>query len=139
MGMPELRLMNTRKENDMTFELLSNIIEEHNIPKNVHLLSDSGWECSETEMDGVFYNRNENKLVITQDGSLYDRAWFRKDGWELLHGANKLCATCKHINKWGDCLVRKDHSNDGFDIAFSVGIHDTNNCEVYEKGTQNDN
>lgn len=118
----------------MTFELLNNIIEENNIPKNVHLLSDSGWECNETEMDGVFYNRNENKLVITQDGSYYDRAWFRKDGWELLYGINKLCETCKHLDKYGDCLVRRARSNDGFDIDFNVGINDTNDCEVYEKG-----
>lgn len=41
----------------MTFEKLKNLIVENNIPENVHLLSDSGWECSETEMDGIFYNR----------------------------------------------------------------------------------
>lgn len=118
----------------MTLELLNKIIEEHNIPKTVRLLSDSGWECSETEMDGVFYNRNENKLVITQDGSYYDHAWFRKDGWELIYGVNKLCSTCKHLNEYGDCLVRKARSYDGVDINFSAGTNDTNGCEVYEKG-----
>lgn len=122
----------------MTFELLSKIMEENNIPKNVHLLSDSGWECGVTEMDGIFYNRNDNKLVITQSGDYYD-AWFRKDGWELIYGSNKLCATCKHLNKWGKCLVRKLRSNNGFDFEFAACIHDTNDCEVYEKGELNDN
>ncbi len=117
----------------MTFELLSKIIEENNIPKNVHLLSDSGWECSETEMNGIFYNRKENKLMITQKGDWYDD-WFRREGWELIYGSNKLCTTCKHLNEWGDCLVRKALSKDNFDIKFHVGIHDTNDCEVYEKG-----
>lgn len=119
---------------NITFELLKKIIEEYNIPKTVHLLSDSGWECSETEMDGVFYNRNENKLVITQDGSYYDRAWFRKDGWELIYGVNKLCSNCKHLDEYGDCLVRKVRSYDGFNIDLDVGTHDTNDCEFYEKG-----
>ena len=130
-----MRVVNViRKENDMTFELLNNIIEEHNIPKSVHLLSDSGWECEESDMDGVFYNRNKNELVITQRGSYYDRSWFRKDNWELIYGINKLCATCKHLDEYGDCLVRKTRSNDGFDVDFNVGINDTNDCEVYEKG-----
>lgn len=40
----------------MTFELLTEIIKENNIPSNVELLSDSGWECSETGMNGVYYN-----------------------------------------------------------------------------------
>ena len=37
----------------MTFELLCKIIEENNIPKNVKLLSDSGWECSATDMERI--------------------------------------------------------------------------------------
>lgn len=50
----------------MTFQQLSYLIEKHNIPYNVHLLSDSGWECDATEMDGVFYNKKENEIVFTQ-------------------------------------------------------------------------
>ena len=29
----------------MTFDILQKIIKENNIPSNVHLTSDSGWEC----------------------------------------------------------------------------------------------
>jgi len=51
----------------LTFEKLKELIEKHNIPTDVKLLSDSGWECDETEMDGVFYNEKENHIIFTQD------------------------------------------------------------------------
>lgn len=51
----------------MTFEQLNKIIKENNIPENVHLLSDSGWECDATEMDGVYYNKKYNVIVFTQE------------------------------------------------------------------------
>ena len=34
----------------MTMELLCKIIEENNIPRDVHFMSDSGWECDPTEI-----------------------------------------------------------------------------------------
>ena len=57
----------------MTFEKLSKLIDKYNIPKNVHLLSDSGWECDETEMCGVYYNEKENKIVFTQSINEYSK------------------------------------------------------------------
>lgn len=51
----------------MTFEELENIITRNNIPKNVMLLSDSGWECWATDMDGVYYDETKNELIFTQD------------------------------------------------------------------------
>ena len=57
----------------MTFEKLSKLIEKYNIPKNVHLLSDSGWECCETEMNGVYYNKEQNVIVFTQEINEYER------------------------------------------------------------------
>jgi hypothetical protein len=59
----------------MTFEILEGIIKKHNIPKDVRLLSDSGWECCETEMDGVFYNVEENHIIFTQDN--YSRSSYK--------------------------------------------------------------
>lgn len=50
----------------MTFEKLQKIIKENNIPSNVILMSDSGWECWESDMDGVFYNKKSNKIIFTQ-------------------------------------------------------------------------
>lgn len=57
----------------MTLELLNKIYEENNIPKDTQLLSDSGWECSATDMDGVFYSAKNKEVVITQ-GSEWDIA-----------------------------------------------------------------
>ena len=51
----------------LTFEKLSNIIEKYNIPKDVHLMSDSEWECNATEMNGILYNEKENIIVFKQD------------------------------------------------------------------------
>lgn len=78
----------------MTFELLNRIIEENHIPHNVRLLSDSGWECDETEMDGVFYNASENTLVFTQgdqksypyyDGTTIGYQIEENKKWKLLY------------------------------------------------------
>ena len=57
----------------MTFEKLNNLINKYNIPKNVHLLSDSGWECDETEMCGVYYNKKQNIIIFTQYISEYEK------------------------------------------------------------------
>ncbi|MEE1101317.1 MAG: hypothetical protein U0K86_07530 [Agathobacter sp.] len=50
----------------MTFEKLTELINKNNIPDNVRLESDSGWECNATNMDGVYYNKTENVIVFTQ-------------------------------------------------------------------------
>ena len=50
----------------MTFEKLAELIDKNNIPKNVALESDSGWECGPTGMDGVYYNQTKNMIVFTQ-------------------------------------------------------------------------
>ena len=72
----------------MTYELLTKIIEENNIPKDVKFMSDSGWECCETEMDGIFYNKEENILIFTQKGDQYD-SWFKKHGCMCVYGKLK--------------------------------------------------
>ena len=56
----------------MTFKKLCEILEKNNIPKDVHLMSDSGWECSTTEMDGIYYNKKENIIVFTQEANEYE-------------------------------------------------------------------
>lgn len=64
----------------MTVKELNKILEDNNIPQNATLQSDSGWECSETEMDGVWYNKSENRIIFTQEPSEFDR-YFELDGW----------------------------------------------------------
>ena len=50
----------------MTLDKLKTICAIHRIPSSVKLLSDSGWECDETEMDGVYYSREKNVIIFTQ-------------------------------------------------------------------------
>lgn len=54
-------------DGELTFDKLSKIVEKYNIPHDVTFLSDSGWECCETSMCGVWYNREKNVIVFTQD------------------------------------------------------------------------
>lgn len=68
----------------MTFELLEEIIENNNVPKNVKLLSDSGWECGSTDMDGVYYNPSRNEIVFTQEGDCYDN-YFKDKNWKPIY------------------------------------------------------
>lgn len=69
----------------MTFKILQKIIKDNNIPEDVHLLSDSGWECNETEMNGVYYNKSENEIVFTQHGDEYDRPYHESNEWKNIH------------------------------------------------------
>lgn len=57
--------------NYLTFEKLSNIIEKYNIPKDVHLMSDSGWECNATEMNGILYNEKEKIIELMKSKLFY--------------------------------------------------------------------
>lgn len=68
----------------MTFTKLKEIIEFHKIPEDVQLMSDSGWECDATEMDGVYYNKTENVIVFTQGADKDDNYYQAKDGWEII-------------------------------------------------------
>ena len=60
----------------MTIEILNKLIKENNIPNNVIIRSDSGWECGDTPCDGVWYNKKKNIIMLTQDiegtSHLYD-------------------------------------------------------------------
>lgn len=84
----------------MTYEQLKNIIEKNNIPEDVHLMSNSGWECCATEMDGVLWNPTYNEIHFTQDTDYYTEGPYNRpykkddkgskngehrDGWIILN------------------------------------------------------
>lgn len=48
----------------MTIEKLNRILKENNIPKDAVLMSDSGWELWATDTDGVYYNAEDNIVVL---------------------------------------------------------------------------
>ena len=56
----------------MTAGELFNIFKQNGIPNDAILMSDSGWECDATDMDGIYYNKQKNTVVFTQDISEYD-------------------------------------------------------------------
>lgn len=68
----------------MTFKKLKQVIEKNNIPEDVTLMSDSGWECCATDMDGVYYNEDKKVIVFTQVGDEYDD-YHTSPLWKLLH------------------------------------------------------
>lgn len=118
----------------MTFEKLQQIIEENNIPHDVQLQSDSGWECCETEMDGVYYDAEENRLIFTQTGDVSDE-WFCKNGVYILNGRNKKCQGCKHLSKVY-CELKRINDQVTFDSSY-VGFEDTSNCKDFEEINKN--
>ena len=71
----------------MYFVELMKLLSEYNIPVDVHFMSDSGWECGPTEMDGVYYNKGENLIVFTQGQGKYDEYW-NAEGWTPLKTGN---------------------------------------------------
>lgn len=75
----------------MTIELLNKIFKEHNIPSDAKVMSDSGWECDATEMDGVYYNPKTNTVVFTQDGSVHD-SYFKDFDWKILYRSLRILA-----------------------------------------------
>ena len=50
----------------MTYEMLIKIMKKNNIPENCEFRSDSGWECSSSDMDGMYYNKKLNVMIFTQ-------------------------------------------------------------------------
>lgn len=71
----------------MTVGTLKRIFEAHHIPDDVRVMSDSGWEYNETDMDGVYYNEFEKRIIFTQCGTEYDH-WFGNGDWKLIHSEN---------------------------------------------------
>ena len=67
----------------MKLNKLLELIDKHNIPDDVLLGSDSGWECGVTNMDGVYYNRKLNVIVFTQHVDTSDY-YFNELDWEML-------------------------------------------------------
>lgn len=64
----------------MTTSELFNIIKKYNIPANAILVSDSGWECSATNMDGVYYDKTGNTVVFTQEFDKHDK-YYNSPKW----------------------------------------------------------
>lgn len=74
----------------MTIKEFNNIIKVHNIPENARMMSDSGWECDATDMNGIYYNPIENIVVFTQCAtdkldSVCRKCKYGMSPWEHIH------------------------------------------------------
>lgn len=69
----------------MDVRALNHIFEKHNIPDDAVLMSDSGWECDATNMNGVYYNEKKNIVVFTQYISTSDY-YYKNPDWKVIHG-----------------------------------------------------
>jgi hypothetical protein len=72
------------KETYLTFEELTYLINKYKIPHNVRLQSDSGWECNETDMCGIYYNKEKNIIIFTQTFDKFEREYTEENGWTKL-------------------------------------------------------
>ena len=68
----------------MTLGQLNKLMTEHNIPEDATLMSDSGWECDATDMDGIYYNPTENIVVFTQKADQY-QSYHKDSEWKLIY------------------------------------------------------
>ena len=61
------------------FDLLETL-NRNNVPQDAKIMSDSGWECSATNVNGLYYNAKQNTVVLVQfvaENSKY----LKKKGW----------------------------------------------------------
>lgn len=68
----------------MTYKELKEIFTKNNIPENAQLMSDSGWECCATDMDGIYYNKESNTIVFRRNISKYESHYTKENGWIAL-------------------------------------------------------
>lgn len=69
----------------MTYRILRQLIEDNGIPYDVALMSDSGWECSATEMDAIYYNESTSTLIFTQNNNIGHTVYDSNPDWMLLY------------------------------------------------------
>ena len=77
----------------MTFVTLKEIIDKNKIPDNVLLLSHSGWECSATDVNGIWYCKDKNVIVFTQG----DAFAFKESQDDLNEAVKEYFKDWKHM------------------------------------------
>lgn len=78
----------------MTYKLLKQIFEENNISQDAVILSDSGWECGPTDMDGVYYSKECNCVIFTQgkhyEPEIIPRNWEHSETFKCLYNYDRI-------------------------------------------------
>ena len=63
----------------MTIEEFINKIDKADIPYNASIMSDSGWECDPTDCSRIFFDKENNVIVLTQED--YPSAYVDETRW----------------------------------------------------------
>ena len=69
----------------MTYGELKYILNKNSISSDAHFLSNSGWECGETEMNGVYYNPDKNEVWFCTGDNLDEVKEYKNDGFKILY------------------------------------------------------
>ena len=62
---------------------LIGIFINNQIDNNAVIMTDSGWECDETEVNMVYYNAKTNVIMLTRKYGNYE-TYEDSDDWKLL-------------------------------------------------------
>ena len=108
----------------MTYEKLKKLIEKYLIPEDVHLVSDSRWECDPTEMDGVYYDIGKNEIVFTQD---FDRTDYATKGLRELRLNVLKYEIGQRVSTPmdGECFVKRIEVNEDGSIIYTFADLET--------------
>lgn len=68
----------------MTYGELTKLMRAYDIPEDVTLKSDSGWEVDATCMNGVFYNPEANVIVFTMEPADTRCGFYAEKPWMQL-------------------------------------------------------
>lgn len=68
----------------MIFSILNKVVSNNGIPEDAELRSDSGWECSDTEISMIYYNSKTNVLMLTREYGNYE-TYDNSEDWKLLY------------------------------------------------------
>lgn len=67
----------------ITVGVLIELLISNGIDSKAAIMTDSGWECDETEVDAIYYNPKPNVLMLTRKFG-NEQAYADCDDWELL-------------------------------------------------------
>ena len=69
----------------MTIKNLIEIIKANNIQDDVTIESDSEWECDSSEVNLIYYNRENGILVLCGEGTLDKKLYESDQRWEKIY------------------------------------------------------
>lgn len=67
----------------MTVNEFDDKIRKNKVPGDAVIMSDSGWECDPTDCSRIFFDEENNVIVLTQDN--YPSAYVDDTQWRELY------------------------------------------------------